>query len=68
MDVPDRAHFLALASKVMRNLLINRAHARQAAKRGGGAAPLELQEALWIADEHLEAVTELHDASSVSRP
>ena len=46
----------------MRNLLVNRAHARMAAKRGGGQTPLELQEEFWISDEHVEAVTELDDA------
>src|SRR6266571_570974 len=41
VDLPDRAHFLALASQIMRNLLVDRARARAAAKRGGGKAPLE---------------------------
>jgi RNA polymerase sigma factor (TIGR02999 family) len=34
-----RQHFYALAAKVMRQLLVDRARARKAAKRGGGAAP-----------------------------
>lgn len=62
VDLPDRAHFLALASKVMRNLLVDRARARTAAKRGGGNAPLELNETLWVSDENLESVTELDEA------
>ena len=62
VDLPDRAHFLALASQIMRNLLVNRAHARMAAKRGGGKTPLELREVLWISDEHAEVVTELDEA------
>ncbi|HEY1953197.1 MAG TPA: ECF-type sigma factor [Gemmatimonadaceae bacterium] len=62
VDVPDRAHFLALASEVMRNLLVDRARARLAAKRGGGTAALELDETLWVSDENLERVTELDDA------
>jgi RNA polymerase sigma factor (TIGR02999 family) len=62
LDLPDRAHFLALASEVMRNFLVDRARARLAAKRGGGVAPLELAESLWVADENLELVTELDDA------
>lgn len=33
-----------------------------AAKRGGGQTPLQLQEAFWISDEHVEAVTELDEA------
>jgi RNA polymerase sigma factor (TIGR02999 family) len=58
----DRAHFLALASEVMRNLLVDRARARFAAKRGGGQAPLELDETLWISDEDLDRVADLHEA------
>lgn len=64
VDVPDRAHFLALASEVMRNLLIDRARARTAAKRGSGQTPLELTETLFVADEHLDSVTELDEALS----
>jgi len=62
VDVPDRAHFLALASEVMRNLLVDRARARLATKRGGGIAPLEFDETLWVSDENMERVTELDDA------
>ena len=46
----------------MRNLLIDRARARLAAKRGGGARPVDLAEFDWISDENLETVTELDDA------
>jgi RNA polymerase sigma factor (TIGR02999 family) len=62
VDVPDRAHFLALASEVMRNLLVDRARTHLAAKRGGGIAPLEFHEALWVSNENLERLTELDDA------
>lgn len=62
LDLPDRAHFLALASQVMRNLLVDRARARTAAKRGGGKAQLELDEAVWVSDEHLDSVAELDEA------
>jgi len=64
VDLPDRAHFLALASEVMRNLLVDRTRARYAAKRGGGAAPLELHETLWVSDENIETVIALDDALS----
>jgi RNA polymerase sigma factor (TIGR02999 family) len=62
VDLPDRAHFLALASEVMRNLLVDRARARMAEKRGGGKTALELDEALWVSDENLETVSELDEA------
>jgi RNA polymerase sigma factor (TIGR02999 family) len=62
VDLPDRAHFLALASQVMRNLLVDRARARSAAKRGGGQTPLELDESLLVSNEDLDTVTELDEA------
>jgi RNA polymerase sigma factor (TIGR02999 family) len=40
----NRAHFLAVASRAMRQILINYAKARQAEKRGGGAEPIPLHE------------------------
>lgn len=62
VDLPNRAHFLALASEVMRNLLVDRARARLAAKRGGGETPLELDEMLLVADEKLDSLVELDEA------
>ena len=38
----DRAHFFAVASSVMRRLLVDWARARRTAKRGGGQSPLSL--------------------------
>jgi RNA polymerase sigma factor (TIGR02999 family) len=64
LNLPDRAHFLALASEVMRNLLVDRGRARMAAKRGGGQTPLELNETLLVADYDVESVTELDEALS----
>lgn len=40
----NRAHFLAVASRAMRQILINYAKAGQAEKRGGGAKPIPLHE------------------------
>lgn len=62
LNLPDRAHFLALASEVMRNLLVDRTRAQMTAKRGSGNTPLELNETLWISDDNLDSVTELHEA------
>ena len=62
-DLRDRGHFLALASRVMRNLLADHARARRAAKRGGGSAPLSLvEEAAWMPDAELDAVAALDEA------
>jgi RNA polymerase sigma factor (TIGR02999 family) len=42
----SRAHLLATASVAMRHLLVDRARARLAVKRGGGATPVALDEGL----------------------
>lgn len=58
----DRAHFLAMASRVMRRLLIDHARARRAARRGGGAGAVELTEALSVSDSQADSLTELDEA------
>lgn len=44
-EVENRAHFLAVASQLMRQILVDHARKHRAAKRGGGLK-LELQEAM----------------------
>jgi RNA polymerase sigma factor (TIGR02999 family) len=44
IELADRAHFLALASRALRFILINRAESRRAAKRGSGLAPVPLDD------------------------
>jgi RNA polymerase sigma factor (TIGR02999 family) len=51
-----RAHFFAVAAKIMRHILLDRARARMAAKRGGKAARLNLDE---VADVFLQRSAEL---------
>jgi RNA polymerase sigma factor (TIGR02999 family) len=58
----DRAHFLAMASRVMRRLLVDHARARRAAKRGSGAPDRELGEALWVAEPSSGALPDLDEA------
>jgi RNA polymerase sigma factor (TIGR02999 family) len=53
---------LALASEIMRNLLVDRARSRVAAKHGGGQKPLDLDEFEWVSSENLETVADLDDA------
>lgn len=62
VDLRDRASFLALASRVMRNLLVDHARARTAAKRGGGVPPLPLDEALVMTDDQFELIGDLDAA------
>ncbi len=47
----DRAHFFGVAALAMRRILVNYAEARRAAKRGGGATPVPLDEALLVLDD-----------------
>jgi RNA polymerase sigma factor (TIGR02999 family) len=58
----DRAHFLAMASRTMRRVLIDHANERGAAKRGGGMAGVPLADDLAGPTVDLDAVLELNDA------
>ncbi len=40
----NRGHFFAAAARAMRQILVNRAHKRRAAKHGGGRAKVSLQD------------------------
>ena len=48
----DRNHFLAVASTVMRRVLVDHARARDSAKRGGPEKPLSLDVGLPLSVEH----------------
>jgi RNA polymerase sigma factor (TIGR02999 family) len=58
----DREHFLAISSRVMRNVLVDHARARNATKRGSGVVLEQLHEETWVADVDLDRVSELHEA------
>ena len=58
----DRAHFLAMASRVMRRLLVDQGRARRASKRGGGAEKVELDEAFCVLEPQAEKLADLDDA------
>ncbi|HEY2867637.1 MAG TPA: sigma-70 family RNA polymerase sigma factor [Pyrinomonadaceae bacterium] len=47
----DRSHFLAVASKVMRHILLDYAKANTREKRGGGAVHVEFDEAATVSFE-----------------
>lgn len=61
-DWQGRVHFFATASKAMRQVLVNYARMRNAAKRGGGVAELTLEENLLADDRAVEDVLSIHDA------
>ena len=44
LELKDRAHFFALSSRVMRQLLVDHCRRRRAAKRGGGRVPMGLED------------------------
>ncbi len=44
----NRAHFFGSAARAMRRILVDHARAQQAAKRGGGAAKVSLDEAATV--------------------
>ncbi|MEO5579120.1 MAG: ECF-type sigma factor [Gemmatimonadaceae bacterium] len=61
-SVQDRNHFFAVASRAMRNVLVDYARARNSIKRGGGLPPVELREEFWVSKINLDAVSELDQA------
>jgi len=58
----DRAHFLAVAARVMRRILVDHARARYAQKRGGHAAGVTFDEALLVTNEPRQDFVALDDA------
>jgi RNA polymerase sigma-70 factor (ECF subfamily) len=58
----DRAHFLAVAARIMRRILVDYARARGARKRGGGDARVTFDEALVVTAEARENFVALDDA------
>src|SRR5215471_4145171 len=47
----DRAHFFALSSRLIRQVLIDAARARHAQKRGGHSPHVDVDEALLVSSE-----------------
>lgn len=58
----SRGHFFAAAAEAMRRILIDRARARGAAKRGGSARRLTLDPAILTLDSIPSAVADLDEA------
>jgi RNA polymerase sigma factor (TIGR02999 family) len=62
LDVQNRAHFMGIAANAMRQILVERARAHRAAKRGGAAHRVTLDEGLVSAGTRpidLEALDEV---------
>ena len=58
----DRAHFFALASVAMRHVLLDRAKARLARKRGGTAKRVTLEDATATIDDDAESLLAIDEA------
>jgi len=58
----DRAHFFALAARLMRRILVDYARSRRYQKRGGGALQLPLEEAHGVAIDRDTDFVDLDDA------
>lgn len=58
----DKAHFYALSALAMRHVLVDRAKARYAVKRGGARHQVTLDEAVIPADDQAELLLMIHDA------
>ena len=71
IDWRDRTHFFAIASRIMRRVLIDAARIRRADKRGGGALAAVFNEALDAAADRgidLTALGDALDALEASHP
>lgn len=60
----DRDHFLAVASRVMRNILVDHARARNTEKRRGSVPLADLEHDSWVSAVDLDRVVELDAALS----
>jgi RNA polymerase sigma-70 factor, ECF subfamily len=58
----NRAHFFAVAARVMRRILVNYALSYNAQKRGGGATKVELDEMRLVAAAQSKEIVDLNEA------
>jgi RNA polymerase sigma factor (TIGR02999 family) len=61
-DWQDRAHFFAVSAHLMRRILIDFARSHRSQKRGGGVAPVFLEEALIVCNKPDSNLVALDDA------
>jgi len=58
----DQSHFFALASLVMRHILVDRARERSAQRRGGGGRQITLDDEVIGLEDQSEALLQLNEA------
>jgi RNA polymerase sigma factor (TIGR02999 family) len=64
----DRAHFLAIAARAMRQVLIDEARHHRAAKRGGGWKHATLSGSHWVTDVDVDELLTLNEALEELEP
>ncbi len=62
IELQDRAHFFAVAARLMRRILVDYARSRGYAKRGGDARRVDFNEALVVSAEMDPALVRMDDA------
>jgi DNA-directed RNA polymerase specialized sigma24 family protein len=62
VDWQHRAHFFAVSAQIMRHILLDRAWRRVAAKRGGNAERVDLDELPDLSGERANELIALEDA------
>src|SRR6266508_2279583 len=58
----SRAHFLAVAARAMRQILVSYARSNRAQKRGGGGARIELDESAILSPQQSKEIVDLDEA------
>lgn len=58
----NRAHFFAMAARLMRRILVDAARSRGYQKRGGGVTKVSLEDSLVVSPERGEDIVALDDA------
>jgi RNA polymerase sigma factor (TIGR02999 family) len=58
----NRAHFFGVSAQIMRQILVDHARGRQAAKRGGGVRRVPLEDAVIYSEEKAADIIALDDA------
>jgi RNA polymerase sigma factor (TIGR02999 family) len=61
-EVESRRHFYGIAARVMRQVLVDHARARKAAKRNHGREAISLDDALTLGEERSASIVALDDA------
>lgn len=62
LEWADRRHFFAVAAMAMRQIIVDHARKRSAARRGGGQAHVDLDDTQVAVDAQAEEIVSLHEA------